>query len=243
MPQNWNVSPQSWIMSGKATIAIAAVISLSTPMPSRAANSPPVVVELFTSQGCSSCPPANANLIELSKRPDVLALSFAVTYWDYLGWKDIFDKPEYTDRQVTYEKPLNQQGPYTPQMVINGTATLVGNRLAEVQNLLDKTAPLTGPAITLGVSEVSIGSDETRSGAADVWLVRYDPNVVEVPVARGENTGRTLPHTHVVHALEHLGDWAGTSETFALKSTEDGLKTAILVQAPQGGPILAAATN
>jgi hypothetical protein len=243
MPQNWNVSPQSWIMSGKTVVAIAAVISLTIPMPVKAADRSPVVVELFTSQGCSSCPPANANLIELSKRPDVLALSFAVTYWDYLGWKDTFDRPEYTDRQVAYEKPLGQQGPYTPQMVINGTATVVGNRLAEVQDLVERTAPLSGPTITLGASEVSIGVDEARSGTADVWLVRYDPNLVEVPVARGENTGRTLPHTHVVHALEHLGNWAGISETFALKPTKDGLKTAILVQAPQGGPILAAATN
>src|SRR3569623_2364930 len=156
MPQNWNVNSQSWIMSGKTIVAIAAVISLSIPMPSLAANSPPVVVELFTSQGCSSCPPANANLIELSKRPDVLALSFAVTYWDYLGWKDIFDKPEYTDRQVAYEKPLGQQGPYTPQMVVNGTATVVGNRLAEVQNLIDRTARLSGPEINLSAGEVKL---------------------------------------------------------------------------------------
>src|SRR3569833_242699 len=193
MQQNSNESPQSSIISGKTIVAIAAHISLSQPMPSRAGNSPPVVVELFNCQGCSSCPPANANLIVLSKRPDILALSFAVTYWDYLGWKDIFDKPEYTDRQVAYEEPLGQQGPYTPQMVIYGTATVGGNRLAEVQDLVARTAPLKGPAITLSASEVAIGAGAPVAGNADVWLVRYDPNLAQVPVARGENSGRTLP--------------------------------------------------
>jgi hypothetical protein len=91
------------------------------------------VVELFTSQGCSSCPPANANLIKLSKRDDVLALSFAVTYWDYLGWKDSFGKREFTDRQAVYEPALGQSGSYTPQMVVNGRTTTVGNNLAENQ--------------------------------------------------------------------------------------------------------------
>src|SRR5262249_57419236 len=86
------------------------------------AGTRPVVVELFTSQGCSSCPPANANLIELSKRSDVLALSFSVTYWDYLGWKDIFGKPEFTERQAVYEPALGERGSFTPQMVIDGRA-------------------------------------------------------------------------------------------------------------------------
>ena len=243
MLQNWTINPQSWIMGGKTIVAIAAVVALSIPMPSRAAGQPPAVVELFTSQGCSSCPPANANLIVLSKRPDILALSFAVTYWDYLGWKDIFDKPEYTDRQVAYEEPLGQQGPYTPQMVIYGTATVGGNRLAEVQDLVARTAPLKGPAITLSASEVAIGAGAPVAGNADVWLVRYDPNLVQVPVARGENSGRTLPHTHVVHALEHLGNWTGTAETLAFSPSPAGMKTAILVQAPKGGPILAATSD
>jgi len=200
-------------------------------------------VELFTSQGCSSCPPANANLIELSKRSDILPLSFAVTYWDYLGWKDTFDRPEFTDRQVAYEKPLGQPGPYTPQMVINGTATTVGNRLPQVEQLIAAATPLEGPDVTLGAGSVRIGSGASRDAAADVWLVRYDPSLVEVPVGRGENTGRTLPHTHVVHALERLGGWTGQDVSFAVPDAADGLKTAILVQGSLGGPILAATTD
>src|SRR3569832_2198047 len=133
MLKNWNVDPQTWIMGAKTIVAVAAVASLSVPMPSKAAGAQPVVVELFTSQGCSSCPPANANLIELNKNPDILALSFAVTYWDYLGWKDSFGKEEFTDRQVVYEPALGKAGPFTPQMVINGKTTAIGNKLDEVE--------------------------------------------------------------------------------------------------------------
>jgi hypothetical protein len=208
-----------------------------------AAERVPVVIELFTSQGCSSCPPANANLIELSKNPDILTLSFSVTYWDYLGWKDVFGKPEFTDRQVIYEPALGKAGPFTPQMVINGRATAVGNELDEMERLVAATGQLDGPAISLKGSKVIIGNVPETAAQADVWLVRYDPNLVEVPVGRGENTGATLPHIHVVHSLQRLGDWHGSAVTFDLPKSADKLKAAILVQHRNGGPILSAATN
>ena len=174
-----------------------------------AVEQPSTVVELFTSQGCSSCPPANANLIELSRQPGVLVLSFAVTYWDYLGWKDSFGKEEYTDRQRIYEPALQQRGPYTPQMVVNGRATVVGNNLAQVEKLIASTPAPSGPSVSLSSGTVQIGAGKAPGSGADVWLVRYDPNLVEVPVGRGENTGRTLPHTHVVHSLDRTRylDW------------------------------------
>jgi hypothetical protein len=204
---------------------------------------PRAIVELFTSQGCSSCPPANANLIELSRQPGVLVLSFAVTYWDYLGWKDSFGKEEFTDRQRIYEPPLQQRGPYTPQMVVNGRATVVGNNLAEVQQLLAATPAPVGPAITLSGNNVRIGAGEALRSGADVWLVRYDPDIVEVPVGRGENTGRTLPHTHVVHSLDRLGAWDGADLSLDFAPAAAGLSTAVLVQKVNGGPILAFATD
>lgn len=206
-------------------------------------NRSPTVVELFTSQGCSSCPPANANLIKLSKRDDVLALSFAVTYWDYLGWKDIFDKQEFTDRQVAYEGPLHQSGPYTPQMVVNGTTTVVGNDLSEVTQLLATVSALKGPSIAFRQDGARIGGGEVPRSAADIWLIRYDPNLINVPIDRGENAGSTLPHTHVVHALKHLGQWDGRPVTFDFPKAPDQLRTAILVQEQHGGPILAAVTD
>src|SRR5438132_407188 len=112
-----------------AVLVLAAMGGSSGTAVQAASAGQPTVVELFTSQGCSSCPPANANLAVLSERPGVLALSFGVTYWDQLGWKDTFAKPEFTARQVTYETPLNRDGPFTPQIVVDGHADTVGNRL------------------------------------------------------------------------------------------------------------------
>ncbi|MDR3471250.1 MAG: DUF1223 domain-containing protein [Devosia sp.] len=211
--------------------------------PALAAGTSPTVVELFTSQGCSSCPPANANLIALSRQPGVLALSFAVTYWDYLGWKDTFDRPEYTDRQTAYEPGLGEPGPYTPQMVVNGTTTTVGSSKAEIEGLVAKAKPLHGPGIVLQSNSVTIEAGPSPKSGADVWLVRYDPKVVEVPVGRGENSGRTLPHTHVVHELQRLGAWNGVATTLSFSNPGDGLVSAVLVQETNGGPILAAASN
>jgi hypothetical protein len=219
------------------------VATLGSPTFVFAGSQVPVVVELFTSQGCSSCPPANANLIKLSRQPDVLTLSFAVTYWDYLGWKDRFGKPEFTDRQAVYEPPLGQDGPYTPQMVVNGAQTTVGNDFSEVRRLVRDTAPLNGPAIILRKTKVEIDKVAGVDEAADVWLVRYDPNVVQVPVERGENAGTTLPHTHVVHSLQHLGLWDGAAVSYDISPAPLGLRTAILVQRPDGRSILAAATD
>ncbi len=200
------------------------------------------VVELFTSQGCSSCPPANANLIKLRDRQGVLALSFGVTYWDYLGWKDVFAREEFTERQVAYEAPLGNRGPFTPQIVVNGSEDTVGNRLSDIENLIGR-ARTDGPPVSLADGAVHIGSSSTPGRWADIWLVRYQPGVIEVPVVRGENTGRTLPHANVVKSLTRLGHWTGKATTLALPAAQSGLRTAILVQAADGGPILAAVTD
>ena len=226
---------------------LSAGILLASALSAQAQGAPnarrqPVVVELFTSQGCSSCPPANANLIALSRRPDVLALSFSVTYWDYLGWKDVFGKPQFTQRQVTYELRLGQSGPFTPQMVVNGRESTIGYDLAEIETLVARNHRQDGPSISLGAGRIVIGAGAAGREEADVWLVQYDPGIVEVPVRRGENTGRTLPHGDVVHELARLGGWNGRAATYAFPSGRDGLKTAILVQERNGGPILAAAT-
>ena len=204
------------------------------------------VVELFTSQGCSSCPPANANLIRVREQPGVLALSFGVTYWDRLGWKDVFGRQDYTVRQATYEKPLGESGAFTPQMVIDGRTSLVGQDLAEVQAAIEKAEarPRNGaPTISVSEGRVSVSAGAAPARPAEVWVVRYDPRVVDVPVQRGENAGRTLPHGNVVHDLVPLGSWSGAAATFRLTPAPAGQNTAILVQSPQGGPILAAATD
>jgi hypothetical protein len=200
------------------------------------------VVELFTSQGCSSCPPANANLIELRGRPDVLALSFSVTYWDRLGWKDVFGQEKFTERQVVYEPALGERGPFTPQMVINGRTSLVGNRLADVESALAAASPGESPPISIRARKVEIGAGSPGNGA-DVWVAFYEPDVIEVAVKRGENTGHTLAHTNVVRDLVRIGVWNGVAAEFPLPSARAGLKTAVLVQEPNGGPIRSAATD
>ncbi|MCX7305334.1 MAG: DUF1223 domain-containing protein [Hyphomicrobiales bacterium] len=200
------------------------------------------VVELFTSQGCSSCPPANANLIELRGRPDVLALSFSVTYWDRLGWKDVFGQTKFTQRQVAYEQPLGERGPFTPQMVVNGSESLVGNRMRDVEAALEQASPGLAPPISIGAGRVKVGAGRAEV-TADVWVAFYEPGILEVAVKRGENSGHTLAHTNVVRDLIRVGGWDGSAAAFPLPDVKKGLKTAVLVQHPDGGPILSAATN
>jgi hypothetical protein len=208
----------------------------------------PTVVELFTSQGCSSCPPADANLGRISDRADVLALSFGVTYWDDLGWADTFAKQEFTTRQRDYAAAFNNRSVYTPQMVVNGTGELVGHDLDELEDEIDKLAGPAATRISLGADGVTLAPGEIAgtadvAGSADVWLVRYEPGPIEIPVARGENGGRTLAITHAVRELTHLGFWDGKAVSFTLPAGDAALKRAILVQAANSGPILAAATD
>lgn len=200
----------------------------------------PAIVELFTSQGCSSCPPADANLIVLAKRPEVLALSFHVTYWDRLGWEDTFDQEAFTQRQSDYESPLHESGPFTPQIVVDGRMDVVGNVRGDIEKLIAQSHRGAAPQMKLMGNSVSIGEG---MGKADVWLVRYDPRVVQVPISRGENAGTTQPQVNVVRVLANLGAWDGSEKQFALPAAQPGLKTAILLQKPRGGEIIAAARD
>jgi len=200
----------------------------------------PAVLELFTSQGCSSCPPADANLIPIARRPDVLALSFHVTYWDRLGWKDTFDQEAFTQRQSNYEAPLHESGPFTPQIVVDGRMDTIGNVRTDIEDLIAKSHRAAAPQVSLMGNSVSIGEG---LGKADVWLVRYDPRVVQVPISRGENAGTTQPQVNVVHVLTDLGDWHGAQAQFAFPPSPPGLKTAILLQKPHGGEIIAVARD
>ena len=240
-------------MADRKSVALGAAAALFLAVSGAASGAPatqsPVVVELFTSQGCSSCPPANASLSAVSEQPGVLALSFGVTYWDYLGWKDSFAKPAFTTRQYNYERTLHRATAYTPQMVLNGESDLVGNDLGQLEGAIDAERAAVAkrpmgsmPKIDLTADAVEIGAAKAPEDGADVWLVRYDPNTVAVPVARGENGGRTLPHKNVVHELTRLGDWDGSARHFDLPPA-GGLKTAILVQSAYGGEIVAAATD
>jgi hypothetical protein len=226
-------------------LAVAAVglLAAAASVEAQAADaSHPAVVELFQSQGCSSCPPANANLNVLSQRADVLALSFSVTYWDNLGWKDTFASPQFTARQYEYAQAMHKGNVYTPQVVVNGRLAGVGADRGEMEALIGRAERATdGPSVSFGRDQVAIGAAPALAQLADVWLVRYDPRTIEVPILRGENAGKTLPHRNIVRQMTRLGAWSGQAEHFALPAGEPGLSTAILVQATGAGPILAAA--
>jgi hypothetical protein len=222
-----------------AAVALAA-LSISGTAMAQAPIPPMQVVELFTSQGCSSCPPADVAVAAISARPDIVALSFGVTYWDNLGWRDTFAQQKFTDRQWAYAKGLRHDNVGTPQVVINGRTDVVGQSVGEIDAALRRTRLAPGPAVTLSAAGVSV-TGAAPAKAADVWLVRYNPNVQQVPVKRGENTGKTLPIKNVVKELTRLGAWSGGEKTYAIPAGPAGLSTAILIQAGAGGPILAAA--
>jgi len=229
--------------SGLGAAALAAICLAWSSGAQAADAGHPVVVELFQSQGCSSFPPANANLMALSQRPDVLALSFGVTYWDQLGWKDTFASPQYTARQWDYAHALHHDNVFTPQVVVNGRLDGVGAGRGEIEQLMrraDRT--VAGPSLTIASGAVLVGAAPMSGGAADVWLVRYDPRIVQVAIRRGENGGRTLPHRNVVRELVRLGGWNGRAARFDIPASRDpALRAAVLVQTAGAGPILAAA--
>jgi len=232
-------------MTSVSNLCVAVLLSVMAAPPSAFAADAahPVVIELFQSQGCSSCPPAAANVAALSDRPDVLALSFQVTYWDQLGWKDTFAEPQFTARQWDYAHALHHSNVFTPQVVVNGRADGVGVDPRELSNLLARAdRGDAGPPVTIANRVVEIGAASPPAKGADVWLVRYDPRVVMIAVKRGENGGRTLPHRNVVRQLTRLGRWSGRGARFNLPPAADPvLKTAILVQTAGAGAIIAAA--
>lgn len=228
-----------------ATMRKAALFSLflcATPL--AAAAKPPVVVELFTAQGCASCGEANANLAKMAQRDGVLALTFPVDYWDYLGWSDTFAKPEFAARQKAYVARLELREPYTPQVVVDGRAQAGGLQNDKVERLVSQAAkgPHDPPDMAfIGPRRVDVGSGRVPRGGAEVWLVRYDPREQDVVVKKGDNRGQTVVHRNVVREIKRLGPWRGRPTAYRLPAAEDGLASAVLVQGAEGGGIIAVA--
>jgi len=216
--------------------AVAMAISAHTE-PSR----PLTVVELFQSEGCSDCPPAEANLNAIAGRDNILALSFEVTYWDQLGWKDRYASPAFTARQWDYAHYWHNNGVYTPQMVINGRYALVGANRGQVENAIAHTPGLS-PSIKIDVRNRGL----TVSSAAPLsdtilQLVTYDPRVINQPVRAGENAGATLPHKDIVTGLTTLGHYHGGNAHYTIAPAPAAMAQAVLLQQGVGGPIIAAA--
>ena len=214
--------------------AVAMTAALAAPLAHAGApGQRPVVVELFTSEGCSSCPPADAVLRDLARsRPDVLALGFHVTYWDYLGWRDPFSLQAATDRQRDYAVHL--RGPvYTPQMVVDGVHDVIGSEREEVLRTIQQSAPSASVPVRLrrdgGSAVIDLG---TGAGSARVLLVGYDTEH-RTSIGRGENGGRTLLEANIVRAVVPVGTWTGTAASWRA-AVPDGERLAVLAQAPDG---------
>jgi len=220
-------------MLSRLVMSIGLIAGLS-PVAALAAERP-VVVELFTSQGCSSCPPANAYLNELSRdRRDVLALAFHVTYWDRLGWKDPFSLPAATQRQDQYGHRFGD-GSYTPEMVVDGAAGMVGSDRGDVSSAIEKAKRTSRTAAAVSVvrngAQVSIEVG-SGSGNARVLLIGFD-HEHSTAIGRGENSGRTLTEANVVRSFRPVGQWSGSllrlSEPFP-----EAQDVAVVLEAPDG---------
>jgi hypothetical protein len=201
-----------------------------------AAETRPPVVELFTSQGCSSCPPADALLGELARRGDVIALGFHIDYWDKLGWKDPLSTPQSTERQRRYAR-LFGTPIYTPQLVIDGAREMVGSQRETVLTALRETMPAAVAPVAFASDRhaVTIGpaAAATSDGAGQVWLVRFAQKR-RTQIGAGENARRTLDDTNGVESLAALGEWRGSEATFPLEPPAPGEGIAVLVQTADG---------
>ena len=206
------------------------------------ASARPVLVELFTAQGCSACPDANRFADELSDRPGVEVVTFPVDYWDYLGWSDTFAQPEFTARQRAYQMRWKLKEIYTPEIVVGGAKESPGSDREKVEALIKADKPGPGPRIQVlrKGTRVTVGDGSAAMGSFDVWLMRYDPRKREVKVERGENRGKTVIHRNVVRELVRLGAWNGRSRSYPVPDAKgDGLKSLIVVQGVRGGRVLA----
>lgn len=224
----------------------AALLSLLlVAMPATAAAKPPVLVELYTAQGCGTCDEANALVSKLAERPGVLPLTFSVDYWDYLGWQDTFAKPEFAERQRAYVTRLKLREPYTPQVVVDGRAEAAGLKPAEVERLVRQAtgAPRNPPDMRfIGPRRVDVGSGRVPPGGAEVWLIRYDPRELEVPVKAGDNRGETVVQKNVVREIRRLGSWRGRPQAYRIgEPADEALKTVVVVQAAKGGRVIGVA--
>lgn len=238
------------VAAGAAALLAAGSVAQPSPaLASRTAPQEPVVVELFTAQGCAGCPAANVQLEAVADEPGVIALTYAVDYWDWQGWKDTFAKPEFAQRQRAYARPLRQRAVATPQVVIDGRRAVPGAGEAAIQTAIDEEAGrrVFPPEIEFRDSgdSVGVGSGPAPEGGAEVVAVVFTPGPQTVQIRSGDNRGRTIRHMNVVRAVRSLGDWSGQPRLYDLPAAEltDGQAVAVLVQAKRDRRILNGAVS
>ncbi|MBK0399084.1 DUF1223 domain-containing protein [Limibaculum sp. M0105] len=230
---------------GRTTIPAILAALLGAAPGSATAGESVVLVELFTSQGCSSCPPADKLLGELAGRDDVLPLSLHVDYWDYLGWRDTFGMPAATTRQKAYRDAWDARYVYTPQMVVDGHVEVRGAQRTELDAAIAEARAGQPPArieLTVEGSMLRCSMTGVPEGSV-VWMAEYEA-ARTVEIERGENAGRSITYHNVVHALEALGPApANSGDSLLLAMPGLGMGLAIWVQEPDGGRVLAVARH
>lgn len=225
-----------------AALSLAATLGAVGAAPAFADDGP-VVVELFTSQGCSSCPPADVMLNDLASDPSIIALALHVDYWDYLGWRDEFASPAYTDRQNAYARAAGARTIYTPQFIVGGVDHVVGAKPMDVSSHIRAHAAAdSGVSVSVVQSGngLRISADAASRANMVVQVVRYTPSQT-VEVLRGENAGRSIVYANIVTAWDQIATWDGAAPlqlTATLSGSQPGV---VIVQEAGAGAILAAA--
>ncbi len=248
------MNARGFIIAGVASLGLLGAVGSTAqsagvrPVRLSATTTEPVVVELFTAQGCSGCPAANQVVEGLAEEPGVIALTYAVDYWDYLGWPDTFAKPEFAQRQRAYQAAMRLRNVYTPQVVIDGRRQVSGAEGEAVQTAVDEEAArrVFPPQVQFRESgdAVGVGSGRAPSSGADVWAVTYRPGLQTVAVAGGDNRGRAVRHVNVVRSLTRLGEWTGRPILLDLPEAGDPQdKVVVMVQSRGDRRILSAATR
>jgi hypothetical protein len=230
--------------------AVAATLIAAPVVAAEVRDHPKAVLELFTSQGCSSCPSADAKLLELQKRGDIITLAYHVDYWDYIGWTDTFGEKSNTDLQKSYAQSWGSSMIYTPELVVNGSKGVVGSRESEITTALNAASLLVPVSLSVdgGTLDIAVGP-QANASAAVVWLITFKDHA-SVDIQRGENAGRTMDYTQIVTGRQMLGMWdsaAGTHLKLPLSQLMTGGANGavILVQGDKAGlpgPILGAAS-
>jgi len=207
----------------RAALALNILFVLALTGTSSVAQSPRVVAELFSSQGCSSCPPADELIRKLSENDGVLGLTLNVDYWDYLGWQDTLAKPEHSERQRAYAARRGDRSVYTPQVVVNGEEHVIGSHGMEVREALERADPFTA-TVSLKADDMAVearvsGKLPGDAKMATVMFLRISKSE-EIEIARGENAGRTMTYTNVVRAMHPIGMWMGGDAVFHMPKSE-----------------------
>jgi hypothetical protein len=234
-----NMTRRSLLTSG----AVAALL----PAVAFAASRPPVVLELFTSQGCSSCPPADALLEELSSKDGVMALTYHVDYWDYLGWKDTFGSPDNSQRQYDYAKARGDMDVYTPQMIVHGGSHMVGSNRSGVATAIASAGHVNSVGMTVAVAEKEVLIDiaaGNSGGETTLWVLPVTSRA-KVKILRGEIAGQELTYRNIVRKIVPAGMWHGEAKRFALPTDAimpaDVDSCVALLQRGKVGPVLGCA--